>query len=771
MVTSIPKVFIDEADSLLTAIRGSILVRLQDDVRPEHLNALLPSAHSLTSLALESGDGHLAVAAETLEAWLMLLAAETEPISHARTSSLLDQISELEMAVIAHRARTSPETLEVADFVDESFRGLSLDAGRQSPDPAPTEEIEAFEIDAEMLDVFRREAEALLDTIQKNLKLLANERGDREALWNIQKAAHTFKGAAGVVGLHKLSGIAHRIEDFLDYLSSQEKGSNAQVVDVLVNATECLQSLSNGDDSQRIGSRIEKLEGEFADTLRAISTNGLSHEAHHEAALPPDAIVKIYEPVPQPPATPERSPVVRISLERLDGLVHIIRDLVSSRAIFEARISELAAQVQESCNNTLRLQAATNKIKNGDRSSYRREPANGSGPSAVDDQTTYELTETARDASVINTSLKNIKTGFEDVFVQQRVMIERIQGRLIRLRNVEFGTIFTRLQRAVHMTCQEEGKSAEIDIENGALEVDTQIVDQLIEPLMHLLKNAVVHGIEPPEIRRMLGKPEVGRIVVCVRTDGPNILLSVSDDGSGIAYQNLVEKAVVSGRISRDEAERMTQSQIRELVFVPGLTTAEKLNLNAGRGVGMSIVRESVAAAQGTVTFETLPQKGTTFKIRIPLPFADFCFSESSKEQLLEETTVHGLTVLVVDDSPSVRLMTSRVLQDAGWNVLTADNGIDALEKLAEMDPLPSIILSDIEMPQMGGYEFLAALSEDPAWQTIPVVVISSRVGSENRDQALAAGAIEYFTKPYNEHDVVEFLDRFAQSEILVPAS
>nr|MBA3354004.1 response regulator [Blastocatellia bacterium] len=612
--------------------------------------------------------------------------------------------------------------------------------------------------------------EALLDTIQTNLKLLANERGDREALWNIQKAAHTFKGAAGVVGLHKLSGIAHRIEDFLDYLSSQEKGSNVQVVDVLVNATECLQSLSNGDDSQRVGTRIEKLEGEFADTLRAISTNALSNISH-DTPLPPDAIAKSDVPLPQAPARPARSPVVRISMERLDGLVHIIRDLVSSRTIFEARIDELAAQIQESCNNTLRLQAATRKIKKGDSSSYRSEPANGGGPPAVLDQTTYELTETARDASLINSSLKNIKTGFEDVFVQQRALIERIQGRLIRLRNVEFGTIFTRLQRAVRMTCEEEGKNAEIEIENGALEVDTQIVDQLIEPLMHLLKNAVVHGIEPPEIRRMLGKPEVGRIVVRVGTDGPNILLSVADDGSGIAYQTLVEKAVVSGRISREEAERMPQSQIRELVFLPGLTTAEKLNLNAGRGVGMSIVRESVAAAQGTVTFETLPQKGTTFKIRIPLPFADFCFSESTKDQRMDNPAVHELTVLVVDDSPSVRLMTSRVLQDAGWHVLTAGNGIDALEKLAEMDPLPNIILSDIEMPQMGGYEFLAALSEDPALKTIPVIVISSRVGSENRDQALAAGAIEYFTKPYNERDVIEFLDRFARSESLVPAS
>src|SRR5215207_9260522 len=178
-----------------------------------------------------------------------------------------------------------------------------------------------------------------------------------------------------------------------------------------------------------------------------------------------------------------------------------------------------------------------------------------------------------------------------------RFLIERVQERLGRLRNVEFGTIATRLQRTVRVTCDDEGKRAEIDIENGSLEVDTQVIDSLIEPLMHLLKNAIVHGIEGPDIRRMLGKPEVGRITISVKNEGPYVVLTVADDGRGIANQPLVEKAVSSGRIARHEAERMTAGEIRDLIFLPGLTTSENVSLNAGRGVGMSIVRESLAAA------------------------------------------------------------------------------------------------------------------------------------------------------------------------------
>ncbi len=769
-MTSISKVFVDEAESLLTAIRGSVLVRLQDGVRPEHLSGPLSSARSLNSLAANSGDEWITVAAETLEAWLTLLAAETEPISHTRTRSLLDQISELEVALIAHRAKTSSETLEVADFVDQSFRSLSIEANTQPAQrSAQAGPIDEFEIDEEMLEVFRLESETLLHSIQTNLKTLANDFSDRDALWNIKKSAHTFKGAAGIVGLHKLSEIAHRIEDLLESISNRGSGSETEVIRVLVKATECLQSLSNGDDSPGLDTRVETLESEFEGALKAIKKKPHSSLNSEAVLRRSDANADTEPQDTETGARPPRSSIVRISLSRLDDLVNIIRDLVTSRSVFETRIEELAAQVQESCNNTLRLQEASTKLQKSDRSTHLSAGSNGR-PAHVD-QTTYELSETARDASLINSALRDIKTGFEDVFVHQRGLIERVQGRLIRLRNVEFGTIFTRLQRAVRLTCEEEGKTAHIEIENGTLEVDTQIIDSMIEPLMHMLKNAVVHGIETPETRRILGKPEAGRIVIRVGADGAYILISVADDGSGIAYPTLVDKAVASGRISRDEADRMTQAQIRELIFLPGLTTAEKLTLNAGRGVGMSIIRESVAAANGTVTFETWPQKGTTFKIRVPLPFADLCSVNGMKDQQLPDEDVNELSVLIVDDSPSVRLMTSRTLQTAGWHVQTAANGADALERLAEMDPLPNVIISDIEMPRMGGYEFLAALQDDHELKDIPVVIISSRVGSENRDHALAAGAVEYFTKPYNDRELIEFLYRFARSETLLPAN
>jgi len=332
----------------------------------------------------------------------------------------------------------------------------------------------------------------------------------------------------------------------------------------------------------------------------------------------------------------------------------------------------------------------------------------------------------------------------------------------MRLRNVEFGTIITRLQRTVRVTCDEEGKNADVVIENGAVEIDTLIIDAVIEPLMHLLKNAVVHGIESPETRRMLGKPETGKITIGVESGATNIRLSVTDDGCGISFQPLLDKAITLGLVSQVNAEAMTGDEMRELIFMPGLTTAEKLSLNAGRGVGMSIVRESVSAIGGTVSVATYPQKGTTFTLTVPRPFADVKTNTIVEAEPVRDTTVDRAGVLVVDDSPSVRLMTAKTLESAGWRVETAKNGIEALDCLNRSDVRPCLIVSDIEMPKMGGYELLAVLREDASLKCIPVIFVSSRSAASNREKAMKAGAAEYLTKPYRSSDLTALVERLA---------
>lgn len=365
--------------------------------------------------------------------------------------------------------------------------------------------------------------------------------------------------------------------------------------------------------------------------------------------------------------------IVRVSLDRLDELVKIADDLRVNRSIFERRFDE------------------------------------------------QDL-------------LKN--DNLESLFERQLGLIEEIQEKLLRLRMVRFGSLSARLQRTVRAACEEEEKLAELFVEGEDLEIDTQILDGFVEPLLHLLRNAVAHGIEAPDLRRLLGKPETGKIRLRASIENSRVVVSVSDDGRGISADALREKAVAAGFISRNRAEQMSDAEAFELTFLNGLTTAEILSQTAGRGVGMNVVKRSVERQSGTISIESEARKGTTFTVYLPT---------------LSLPRAECLSVLIVDDSPSIRQSTDRLIKRAGWNSQTAENGLAALEILSGADRLPDIILTDLEMPRMDGYEFLASLKGENSLRAIPVVMITSQTSDEYRRKAVDLGASEFMTKPFDE--------------------
>jgi CheY-like chemotaxis protein/two-component sensor histidine kinase len=363
----------------------------------------------------------------------------------------------------------------------------------------------------------------------------------------------------------------------------------------------------------------------------------------------------------------------------------------------------------------------------------------------------------------------------EALLARQLTLSNELQQKLDQIRMVRFGTLSTRLNRAVHVTCQEENKTAELTIENEDIELDTQIIDGLVEPLLHLLRNAVVHGIEPPETRRMIGKPEKARIAVGVERKDSNIVLSVSDDGRGVTVSKLKEKALRSGSISQQLADSMTDEEALELMFLRGVTTAEKLSLNAGRGIGMSIVREAVESRGGMIWIESEPQKGSVFMIRLPMvpvtaksgpstarpqpvPAAQPKFEEEIIEN--EEVAIADdepaiaapvraeLCVLIVDDSALMRQTISKVIERAGWQALTAIDGREAMEILSKAGNQPDIIITDLEMPGLDGLGLIEALKRNPRLFEIPVIMVTSRSERVHREKAFALGAAKFLTKP-----------------------
>lgn len=612
------------------------------------------------------------------------------PSTPLRVNQTLDEVARVEAALLEIPLGSGEFIDDVSSFVDASFDSLDARSTSKTDDGD-------FDIDEETLEIFRAEADDLLAGISHNLRSLEASPDDRNALWEIRRNAHTFKGAAGIVGLSSASELAHRVEDLLDKMVELRCSANPKIVDLLNRSNARLISLTTGtsDDVET------PPDADFLKIIATLSSKGNSHA--------PTTGTKQASPKAAPePARPAPTPIVRVSLDRLDDLIRVSHSLVENRTSISANIAAI-------------------------------------GRNASD--------EDFRD--------------LENLFETQRRLTDEMREKLLRIRMVRFGTLETRLSRAVHVTCQEENKRAAVEIINPDIEIDTQIIDALIEPLLHLLKNAVVHGIESPDTRRLIGKSEKGLITIGVSTDANNVVLSVEDDGRGISALRLKEKAIETGLITAEAATKMADFETWELIFDRGLTTANKLNLNAGRGIGMNIVRESVESRGGSVSLSTEPQIGTTFTIRMPIVFQK---PETNAGTNLPAEEMQKPLVLIVDDSASIRRHHVKLVENAGCQAITANDGSEALILLLSGKWEPDLILSDVEMPNMDGWELLEYIKTDNNFGHIPVVLITSLAAEEHIMRAVELKASDYKIKPLKADDVTSMLE-IANQRVNAPAA
>jgi CheY-like chemotaxis protein len=324
---------------------------------------------------------------------------------------------------------------------------------------------------------------------------------------------------------------------------------------------------------------------------------------------------------------------------------------------------------------------------------------------------------------------------------EQLELARSVRRGLEQVRLVRFGVLQMRLNRAVTVTCQDEDKMAKVFLTDPDAEVDTLVIDALIEPLLHLLKNAVVHGIERPESRRLLGKPEEGCIRVGLESTSDGIRIVVEDDGRGISTSSLIDKAIAVGLIEGSARHGLSDEEAFQLIFERGLTTSENITLNAGRGVGMCIVKESIEGRGGMIYVASEPQQGTRFTITLP----HLAVAESTSGLSKPDNTP---LILIVDDSNSIRLVTSRMVETLNCRSVTAEDGAQALELLRSGSVKPDLILSDVEMPVMNGWQFLEELKSDASLGNIPVVMVTSLSDDASQQRAAELGADDYVVKP-----------------------
>ncbi|BBI98398.1 hypothetical protein FGKAn22_00910 [Ferrigenium kumadai] len=589
--------------------------------------------------------------------------------------------------------------------------------------------------------------------------------------------------------------------------------------------------------------------------------------------------------------------MLRVRSEVLDRLVSEAGEIGVARSSMDTELHAFKKELLELNDIAARLRKQMREVEIQAESQMQAHSPSGSDgaghfdPLELDrfsrlQELTRFMDESMHDVQTVQQSLqKDLDETVAAMSVQAHAGRE-LQQTLMSVRMVPLASIGERLYRIVRQTAKELNKRANLELPGAGVEVDRRILEQMTAPIEHLLRNAIVHGLESEPVRIRHGKSPIGEIRLGLRQENNEVVFEFSDDGAGLNFAALREKALELGLMRQDEAA--SDDRLAQLIFVPGLSTAAEVSEVAGRGVGLDVVRTEVDALGGRIDVSSKSGQGTQFTIHLPLALAvaqmltvrsgeasyaipavlveqvrqvaapelaqlyndrQIVWQEriyplhylphllgdaarmpeslprnavlllrsgeqrlalhidelqgsheavvkNAGPQLARLEWIAGATVLgsgavtlilnpvrlvqrngeaakagsdfprsrplvmVVDDSLTVRKVTTHLLKRAGYQVATAKDGVDALEQLVEIRP--SVMLLDIEMPRMDGFELTRQLRRDPTTQNLPIIMITSRAADKHRDHALQLGANAYLGKPYQEEELLQWIAGFA---------
>lgn len=523
----------------------------------------------------------------------------------------------------------------------------------------------------ETAEIFRLEAEEHLQTISTSVASLEKEPANREYIQSIRRAMHTLKGAAGMMGFRTIAELSHISEDLLDSIMEGTTSISPQVLSIILDTAETLDGLINGKTENAVEeAQVQSLRARYADLLgeqvRAASSSILSHDeigvddeaddVEHlaNAALITDetAASSHFAVGLQSQGAARNDLSVRVHLQRLDELVNLFGELLVNRSVLEERIQRMVRLVADVGISSNRLRDVGQRLESrfeaatlpsgrslvvmpgeGDASSLESSNGKSIEPAHLADfdmlemdrytefhQLARGLSEGISDMSTLSTEMDAIIRECESVFARENRLSTTFQDRLLKTRLVPLSTMAPRLDRAARAVAFKQRKEFEFVLEGGETEVDRTVYEEIAGPLLHLMRNAVNHAIETPDIRIQHGKPAQGRITFTAAYENNQIVITVRDDGSGIDPEHIRRIAIERGLIPSDQP--LSASEAIELIFRPGFSTAEVLSEESGRGVGLDVVRDSVLRLRGTIEVESTPGQGTAFTMRFPTSLA-----------------------------------------------------------------------------------------------------------------------------------------------------
>ncbi len=484
----------------------------------------------------------------------------------------------------------------------------------------------------EIVESFLEESKEILENLNSDLVELENSPKDDDLLNKIFRSFHTLKGTSGFLGLEKTTLVTHRCEDILNKLRKGQAELDADLMDVILAGYDKISALlvvieENLNEDVEIDEIVAKLE----ETIKRL-------EGEPSASPNPlDEPPKVEDSPEKPKKKRGRPKKQKVEKKENNPL-----DLPATEEVKEStvkQINPLDIPVKEEVKNN----SASNKIKETSESSdadkiiNRNLNKNHKGESSIrvdvkrlDDllNIVSELVLGRNQLQQVNEKISQDMEGSEiaralgEAAKQIDLMTNELQLVVMKTRMVKIGKVFNKFPRLVRDLSRETGKNVDLVIHGEDTELDKTLIEEINDPLVHLVRNSIDHGIEPPEERRAKGKPENGTIVLEAYPEGNNIVISIKDDGKGIDPDVIKEKAVTKGLISKEKADELSKQEIFNLIFLPGFSTAAKVTNISGRGVGMDVVKTNVKRLRGLINIDSEVDKGTTITIKLPLTLA-----------------------------------------------------------------------------------------------------------------------------------------------------
>ncbi|MFC1589806.1 response regulator, partial [Pseudomonadota bacterium] len=891
----------------------------------------------------------IADVAANVESMLEELKAGKMPESN---KVLLDKINKAVQSELQQQLQQSSPAQEMSEPVPVAEE-IGLQEESAEPSTETEEAVYTYgDVDDDLIDIFLEEAEELLEDCESTISKLHDNEKDAASLNELQRHMHTLKGGARMATLVPVGDLTHVLESMVITLAENKIEASKAFFDVLHESLDALNGMlenvkqrqalkASGDLIGRIEAvmrgdvieqrTVERFDVEV-DDLRGVSPEDELVEEIVEPEIDisePEPVVSVEVERAKPIGLAEKpkrrkadreedkphwgeratdvnfkdsQEQVRVRADLLNNLVNYAGEVNIHHARMGKQITDIGFNLKELDQTVVRLKEQLRKLEIETeiqiRSSYEKEADDdfdeNFDPLEMDRYSTLSqlaksLNETASDVDSIKDILSEIVGDSETLLLQESRISTDLQEGLMRTRMVRFGGMSTRLRRIVRQTSRELGKEVDVEIIGEEQEVDRTILDRVVAPLEHMLRNAVAHGIESPKDRLIAGKSDTGTIKITVGRQGTDVIVRVEDDGSGINADAIRKKAIKQGLLEKDS--ELTDHDVLQFILKSGFSTAEEVTQVAGRGVGMDVVDSEIKQLGGVLEIDTERGKGSSFRIRLPLTLAinqallvnagdevyavplasiegvvritgtelqgfydsgeleyefnninyelkhlgfmltgqqqnyadqgqlfpvllvhvgdqhfalhvddllgrreivvkpvgmqigavrgiagatiladgrvvlilemsalvvgESLFKELVSDEPVEEVVAETEpTIMVVDDSITIRKVTARILERHGMKVMLATDGVDATSKLQE--EIPDLMLLDIEMPKMDGFELATYMRNEDRLKDIPIIMITSRTGSKHKERAKSIGVEQYLGKPFQEEELMK---------------